>query len=130
VLSIGLNLHPCYRQCRELPDSRKIAQEAPREALNKERKFEHTGSSDRQPGQFHESLLIYIVPATPGSIKRVYQIKIIHDRNFQNFDLYLMYLAFDFTLKSMGKAHLVYISLKEIIFSNKSAYIFSILNID
>jgi hypothetical protein len=32
----------------------------------------------------------------------------------------LIYLTSDFTLKSMGKAHLIHISLKEIIFSNKS----------
>jgi hypothetical protein len=46
--------------------------------------------------------------------------KIIHRRNFQNLYLYLIYLAFNFTLKSMGNAHLIKISLKEITFSCKS----------
>jgi hypothetical protein len=51
---------------------------------------------------------------------RVYRMKITHHMNFQNFDLYSIYLTFDFTLKSMGAAHIVQISLKAIIFSNKS----------
>ena len=48
------------------------------------------------------------------------EIKITHHRNFQNFDLYSIYLTCDFTLKSIGRAHLIKISLKDITFSNKS----------
>jgi hypothetical protein len=47
----------------------------------------------------------------------------IHNRNFLNFYLYFIYFTFYFTLKSMGRAHLIMISLKEItiiIFSYKS----------
>jgi hypothetical protein len=51
------------------------------------------------------------------SIWRVYQIKITLHWNFQNFDLYSIYLTFDFTLKSMGRAHIIQISLKSITFS-------------
>jgi hypothetical protein len=54
------------------------------------------------------------------SFWRVCQIKITHHWNFQNFDLYSIYLAFDSTLKSMGRVHIIQISLKSIIFSNKS----------
>jgi hypothetical protein len=47
-------------------------------------------------------------------------IKIIHHWNFQNCYLYLIYLTFDFTLKSMGRIHIIQVFFKEIIFSNKS----------
>jgi hypothetical protein len=45
--------------------------------------------------------------------------KIIYHNSFQNFYLYLIYLAFNSTLKFMGKAHSLKISLKEIIFLHK-----------
>jgi hypothetical protein len=43
-----------------------------------------------------------------------------HHRNFQNVYFYLIYLTFDFTLKSLGRAFQIKISLKEIVFSYKS----------
>jgi hypothetical protein len=46
--------------------------------------------------------------------------KIIHRRNFQNFYSNWIYLSFNFTLKSMGNAHLIKISFLKITFSCKS----------
>jgi hypothetical protein len=54
------------------------------------------------------------------SFWRVYQMKIIHPINFQNVHLYLIYLNFKFTLKSMGNPRLIKIYLKEITFPCKS----------
>jgi hypothetical protein len=51
-----------------------------------------------------------------GIILKVYQIKITHHRNFY---LSLIYLAFNFTLKSMGRTHSIKIFLKEITFLHK-----------
>jgi hypothetical protein len=49
------------------------------------------------------------------SFSRVYQIKITHLGNFQEFDLYLylIYLAFNFILKCMRRADFIKTSLKE-----------------
>jgi hypothetical protein len=41
--------------------------------------------------------------------------KIIHYKNFQTIDLYLIYLTFNFTLKSMRRTCLIAISSQEII---------------
>jgi hypothetical protein len=51
---------------------------------------------------------------------RVYQVMIIHHRNFQNFDLSLIYVTFHFTLEIMGRARSIQLYRKEILFSYKS----------
>jgi hypothetical protein len=56
------------------------------------------------------------------SFWKAYDMKIIHHiKNFQNFCLYLIYIFFNFTLMSIGRAHLIKIFIfKEIMFSFNS----------
>jgi hypothetical protein len=48
--------------------------------------------------------------------------EIIFNNNFENFYLYLIYLTFNFTLKYIGRAHLIKISLKMFYLRNEANF--------